>query len=168
MVRAASRSLDLRTRPVRRAVVSVVMVVVAPHPLGGPAQGRHVREGCGGGTARHHDALVEAVGDGRDACQRTAFRQGRHDLLALAAHHDVDVELAERRLGRDGAVRPDRDGAPASASQQHEELARHAQLRLCAAPEQIGRGGRHYRHVGPERRDCIREVRERRPEERPV
>ncbi len=137
-------------------------------PFVRPAQRREVREARGLRRAIHLCLAVSQHRRSGDALRRCAGGERRDHFLALAAHHDIDAELAQRRAGRCRTVRPDRDGRSAAPVERGEHRARHAQLGRRATPEQVARRRRDHRHVGPERRDLARDIRHLLPEQMAV
>ena len=73
------------------------------------------------------------------------------ELLTLAAQHDVHTKLLQCGSRRRRTVRP--DGNSHRIRQPCDHVARYAELRRGAAPEQIRRRRRHHDHVGGEPRD---------------
>ena len=105
--------------------------------------------------AGYHDLAGAPEGERAHGIQGAPACQCGHHLLALAAHDHVAAELRERCAGRRRAVRADRHGAAAAPAERGQEPARQAQLRLGAAPEQIGGGRGQHGHVRRVRRDAL-------------
>ena len=120
--------------------------MVAGDPLVRPRQRRSIDE-PGRERAAVHPHPLSVHGAKAREVQALAGGEANQGLLALAHDDDVAAELAQRRARRGRAVRADRDRQAADAGQGPQGLRRHPQLRLGAAPEQVGGRGGDHRHL---------------------
>ena len=105
-------------------------------------------------------ALVNEMVEDWFAVLGRPFKQMHVDQKKGVPTVKIDAEFLQSRARRIGTVRADGDGERNDIANGKRHLLGHPQLGRRAAPEEIGRRGREYRHIGPECLHLVRDLRQ--------